>query len=430
MPASRVGDPGPNPGRSTTTPSSGALPSVLPFKIPRNQYSEMRDIHDYAKRLENAKRRLAKLENAELLLNFVAHLEALGLSTGRVAKYANHVCALTKRCPHNPKTATRADIEKIVAWINTQPYKTNTKNDLRLVLKKLVQYAKVGSCDKNAPTPPETSWFTVKSGKDKDSRVKPESLITTEELNAMINATLNERDRALVSVIFEAALRPGELLTMMVGSVEFKEDHCLITVDGKTGIKRIPLVVSHRPLLEWLEKHPSRRIPDAPLWASLGNNSKGNCVSYYYLRKLLRKLGKRAGIKKDVWPYLFRHSCLTAMAKVFTESKLEFYAGWVQGSRMTRRYVHFSARDLEEAVLELHGLASKNESRKLFRLEECPRCRKKNQPESARCSFCGYILDRGLAEEVAQKSADRELEIQSRLQKLEQTISMLLNREK
>jgi hypothetical protein len=294
-------------------------------------------------------------------------------------------------------------------------------------LKKLVQYAKVGSCDKNAPTPPETSWFTVKSGKDKDSRVKPESLITPEELNAMISAALNERDKALLSVIFEAALRPGELLTMVVGSVEFKEDYCIITVDGKTGIKRISLVVSHRPLLEWLEKHPNRRIPDAPLWASLGNNSKGNCVSYYYLRKLLRRLSERAGVNKDVWPYLFRHSCLTAMAKVFTESKLEFYAGWVQGSRMTRRYVHFSAKDLEDAVLELHGLAKKDEAKRSFRLEECPRCARKNQPDSIRCGFCGFILDRHLAEEMEQKTAERELEIQSRLQKLEQTIHSLIN---
>ena len=306
-------------------------------------------------------------------------------------------------------------------------YKTNTKNDLRLVVKKLVQYAKVGSCDKNAPTPPETSWFTVNSGKDKDSRVKPESLITIEELNAMIGATLNERDRALVSVTFEAALRPGELLTMMVGSIEFKEDYCIITVDGKTGIKRIPLVVSHKPLLDWLEKHPRKRDQDAPLWASLGNNSKGNCVSYYYLRKLLRKLGERAGVKKDIWPYLFRHSCLTAMAKVFTESKLEFYAGWVQGSRMTRRYVHFSARDLEEAVLELHGLAKKDEAKRGFRLEDCPRCGKRNQLDSVRCGFCGFILDRRLAEIMEQKTTERALEIQSRLQRLEQTIKLLLN---
>lgn len=228
------------------------------------------------------------------------------------------------------------------------------------------------------------------------------------------------------SVTFEAALRPGELLTMRVGSVEFNEDYCIITVDGKTGIKRIPLVVSHKPLLEWLKKHPNKRDSDAPLWASLGNNSKGNCVSYCYLRKLLRRLGERAGVKKEVWPYLFRHSCLTAMAKVFTESKLEFYAGWVQGSRMTRRYIHFSARDLEEAVLELHGLANKDEAKRGFRLEECPRCGRKNQPDNVRCSFCGFILDRRLAEEMEQKTAERDLEINRRFERLEEFIYALL----
>jgi len=114
------------------------------------------------------------------------------------------------------------------------------------------------------------------------------------------------------------------------------------------------------------------------------------------------------------------------MAKVFTESKLELYAGWVQGSKMTRRYVHFSARDLEEAVLELHGLAKKDEVRRDFRLEKCPRCEKKNQPESMRCSFCGYILDKNLAEELEQKTVERELEIQHRLQRLEQTITTLI----
>ena len=122
--------PGSNPGDRTTTPTSSALPSVLPFKFPRHEYGEMQDIHDYQKRLASAKRRIAQLENAQLLLDFVAHLEALGLSTGRVAKYANHACALTKRCPLQATSATRADIEKVVAWINTKPYKTNTNMNI------------------------------------------------------------------------------------------------------------------------------------------------------------------------------------------------------------------------------------------------------------------------------------------------------------
>ena len=99
--------------------------------------------------------------------------------------------------------------------------------------------------------------------------------VTKEEFEAIVKATENPRDRALVYVLFEAALRPGELLGMMVGSVEFRDKYCLITVNGKTGVKRIPLVVSFKPLLEWLDDHPYQNDPKAPLWTSLSNSNKG-----------------------------------------------------------------------------------------------------------------------------------------------------------
>jgi len=44
------------------------------------------DIHDYAGRLRRARERLSRLENSSLLLSFIDHLSALGLSAGRVAK--------------------------------------------------------------------------------------------------------------------------------------------------------------------------------------------------------------------------------------------------------------------------------------------------------------------------------------------------------
>lgn len=44
----------------------------------------------------------------------------------------------------------------------------------------------------------------------------------------------DERDKALLCVLFEVALRLGELLTMKVRSVEFKGNYCLTSVKGKT----------------------------------------------------------------------------------------------------------------------------------------------------------------------------------------------------
>lgn len=168
-------------------------------------------MYDYGRRLEAARRRISSLANSRLLLSFLDHLEALGLSDGRVAKYANHMCALMRGCPFNPQTATREEIERVIAWINRQPYKSTTKEDLKIVVRRLVQYAKLGSCARGTPLPDGVTWFNVNTS-EKASRVKPESLLMLEEVKAMMNAAENERDRALVSVLFEAALRPGELL--------------------------------------------------------------------------------------------------------------------------------------------------------------------------------------------------------------------------
>jgi integrase len=119
-----------------------------------------------------------------------------------------------------------------------------------------------------SPVPPEASWIEVKAG-ERDCRVTPENLLTAEDVKAMIRETENERDKALPNVLYEAALRSGELLTMKIGSVEFKDNCHIITVNGKTGLKSIPLLASCRWLLEWLEKHPMREDAEAPLWVFL-----------------------------------------------------------------------------------------------------------------------------------------------------------------
>jgi integrase len=386
----------------------------------------MRDLYNYPRRLERAKQRVSELRNSDLALSFLDHLEALGLSVGRVAKYANHLCTLLKVIDFDPTSASKKDVERVVAWINSQQYKASTKRDLKLIIRKLIQYAKLGSCDKKTPLPPEVAWISL-TLKEKDLRVKPESILKPEDLKAIIESAENERDKALLYVLFEGAFRPGELLTMKVGSVEFRDNYCLVSVNGKTGVKRIPLVLSYKPLLEWLERHPERDNPNAPLWTSLSHHAKGKALSYGYFRMLVKRIAKKAGIRKDVWPYLFRHSSLTSLAKVFTESKLELYAGWVQGSKMARRYVHFSARDLEEAVLTLHGLKQPDKADSMLRLVECPRCGSRNAPGNVRCGFCGLVLDRETAIKMAEEKERRDREIIERLERLEQVVSSLLS---
>jgi antitoxin component of RelBE/YafQ-DinJ toxin-antitoxin module len=75
----------------------------------------MTDIHNSAKRLEATRQKLAKLQHEELLLRFLDHLQALGLSTSRVLKYATQLCILYENTPFDPAAASRTDAEKAVA---------------------------------------------------------------------------------------------------------------------------------------------------------------------------------------------------------------------------------------------------------------------------------------------------------------------------
>ncbi|MEM2999077.1 MAG: tyrosine-type recombinase/integrase, partial [Candidatus Bathyarchaeia archaeon] len=294
-----------------------------------------------------------------------------GLSQARIAKYACHIPPLLKLIDFRLADATRADAERVVSAIHANPrWSEWTRQDKKLILRKLVQYAKYGCCTRETPVPPEVTWIRV-TANVKNTRVTPERLLTKKDFEAIVKATENRRDRAMLYTLFEGALRPGELLSMRISSVKFKQaetarvengavvkekvDYCVISVNGKTGLKVLPLVASYRPLLEWLEEHPYRAEPEAPLWCSLSRYNKGARLGYMHFRLIIKRIAKKAGISKAVWPYLFRHSTLTQLAKTFTEAKLERYAGWVHGSKMAARYVHFSARDLEDAVLELYG---------------------------------------------------------------------------
>jgi len=385
------------------------------------------DVYDFAERIARYRRIIAKLRNGEVALRLLDHLASLGLSEAAICSQASHIIAVLRLTDFDLASASRSDVERVIAKINgNRAWKEKTKYHKKFALRRLVQYAKYGSCERGTPLPPEVSWIKL-TKKDRDTRVTPEALLTAEDFEALVKAADNKRDKAMLYVLFEGAFRPGELLNMTVGSVQHKKDHCVVSTVGKTGLKVIPLVVSYKPLLEWLEEHPRRTDPNAPLWCSLATNYKGERLSYRHFRLIIKRLAKKAGLRKSVWPYLFRHSMLTALAKVFTEARLEQFAGWVHGSKMAGRYVHFSARDLEDAVLELHGKKEPSSVLKIVNVTKCPRCGSENPQGTVRCKFCGYILDRETAARMEEEDKKEIEDLKRQIQELRSAVTALIS---
>ncbi|MDQ1255196.1 MAG: integrase/recombinase XerD [Euryarchaeota archaeon] len=119
-------------------------------------------------------------------------------------------------------------------------------------------------------------------------------------------------------------------------------------------------------LKEWLEEHPSKDCPEAPLWFNFAKREKSlKPLRYEAIRMRLNKIAKKAGINKKIHPHLFRHSRCTHMANYLTEAQMNAYFGWVQGSGMPSVYVHLSGRDVDGAVLKANGIINKDSTQSM-----------------------------------------------------------------
>ncbi|MFQ6052278.1 MAG: hypothetical protein ACE5K4_11395 [Candidatus Hydrothermarchaeota archaeon] len=144
-----------------------------------------------------------------------------------------------------------------------------------------------------------------------------------------------------------------------------------------------------------MDVHPQRDNPDAPLGLGTGTRNKNEILTYSNIRVMLKRLGKKAGIKKRLNPYIFRKSRVTHLANYLTEAQMNQYFGWVQGSNMPSIYVHMSGRDVDNTLLKLHGLKKEepSEKEKLLKPKECPRCKNFNSPTGKFCTRCGIAMD-------------------------------------
>lgn len=111
------------------------------------------------------------------------------------------------------------------------------------------------------------------------------------------------------------------------------------------------------------------------------------------LKRVLTTTAKRAGIKKKIFPHLFRHSRATHLAKDLTEQEMKIFFGWTPRSNMTSVYVHLSGQDVEDKLLAIKGLKEEhNKKKEVLKVMICPFCSVKNSGTNKFCSNCSRPL--------------------------------------
>jgi integrase len=245
-------------------------------------------------------------------------------------------------------------------------------------------------------------WIRPKPARN---RILPSDLLDAAEVKRLVSAANHPRDRAMIAVLYESGARIGEILGLRIRDIVFDQHGALASVDGKTGIRRVRLVSSVPFLAEWLNLHPVGQ-PDSPVWCT--KTGSPHAINYAVANQVLRTARARAGLRKPVNPHHFRHSRATFLASRLTEAQMKAHLGWIQASRMAAVYVHMSGRDVDSAILQLHGIAPAIEAKaeKLSQVT-CGRCQMPNEYTNRWCKRCTFPLDREAEIELVQESLPR-----------------------
>jgi integrase/recombinase XerD len=313
-------------------------------------------------------------EDRALIKDFVHYKTAFeNLKLSGQDKYLRFLLQIAQRYLDGRTYAslTREDLVEVVSKIERSQLSAWTKHDYRVALKAFLVWAGKEK---------EAAWI-----KTPKPRRLPDEILNEQEISRMIDSALNLRDKAFVACLYEGGFRVGELGGLRMKDVDFDRYGALVMVEGKTGMRRVRLIWSVPYLAQWLEAHPQREDRMAPVWL----NQNGEASNYQAIREQLIAIAKRAGIKKKVNPHNFRHSRSTHLASRLTESQMEEYLGWVQGSKMPSIYVHMSGRDLDGDLLKMYGLEDKRDDEPIkLKMQECPHCRTVNTAGARICINC------------------------------------------
>jgi len=344
--------------------------------------------------------------NAELIESFEESCIAQGLSKARVAKYLIALRRLAKWLGKDFDQADRRDIERLVSMVERQDYSAWTKHDYKVTIKRFYRWLRGGE-----DYPEEVAWIKT-TIREKDLLL-PDQILTEEEVKRIVEAANNPRDKAFIITLYESGGRVGEVGSMRIRDVEFEEKYARLMLRGKTGSRRVIVIAAAPYLSAWLESHPLRDDPDAPLWVNLGTVNQHKAMGYPALAKVLRVAAERAGVDKRVSPHRLRHSRATFLASRITEAQMNQVFGWTQGSQMPSIYVHLSGRDLDDAILGIYGLKEKREEKPKLTPKICPRCKSSNAYDAKFCSKCGLALDIEAAAsmEEARRKVDRVIDV-------------------
>ncbi len=392
------------------------------------------DVHAYDTGFLKAMKALEALDttdhNKKLVKDFVMSCKREGLAKSTITNYLNLLKRMIERLPESGFTGEIDQLEQT----SFDMFVMHLEDVCKLSAGEVRNYKKVtkkfyGSLyEGDAP-----KWVRQIKLKSVETPIQPSDLPTQEDIDKMLAACSNPRDRALIAVMVDSGMRVGALASCRIKNVVSNEYGAMIYISQTsrskktTAPKGLPITWSTGFLQQWMAVHPLREDSEAPLWVTLDKNREP--LSYKTVRVTLQNIAKKAGIKRRIHSHLFRHKAITNwILEGFNEQTINHRAGWSKGStQMFKIYANFTDHEMNDAIYEKYGL--KQEDKRHVTLKNCPRCNNVLRSTDKFCSQCSLVLDRQALDEIKQYE-DKLPEILQLVMRSEKARMLLGNVEK
>lgn len=183
-------------------------------------------------------------------------------------------------------------------------------------------------------------WEGIKIKRPRREKKLPE-ILSREEAIRLIECTPNLKHRALMSLAYSMGLRRIEVLQMLPGDIDRERN--LLRINGKGNKQReVPIPSSLMSLLEVYFK------AYRPVKYLFEGYSPGQRYSESSFERVVKNAGKKAGIRRNLYPHILRHSFATHMLESGVNLKrLQILMGH-SSIKTTSEYLHLANIDRSE----------------------------------------------------------------------------------
>lgn len=273
-------------------------------------------------------------------------IEAYLYDVSKLEKYFNESGSETI-----PANVNYNDLKSFLAWYSADNKNSRTQSRVLSGIRAFFRFLLIeGEIEEN----PASLLESPKTG------LKLPEVLSVAEIDSMIDQIdlskpEGHRNKAIIETMYGCGLRVSELVNLRITDIHYAEGFVIVT--GKGNKQRL-VPVSGKALKEIdIYKLDRNRLPVIYDQNVMFLNRRGRKLTRAMIFTIIKDLGVKAGIRKNISPHTFRHSFATHMIEAGADLRAVQEMLGHESILTTEIYTHIDRSFLRDTLIMFHPRA-------------------------------------------------------------------------